>query len=138
MVQYCLSRVGGPYVYGAKAKPGQEWKKGALDCSGLTAAAYRVAHKVEPRTFPLIPDGSANQHDASKSLGFRLPRSKLRISDLGFLHVGGKDSGRVHHVGIYIGHGYVVEARGKAWGVVKTSLTAFNQRGADWHRARRR
>jgi RHS repeat-associated protein len=137
LVKYCRSRVGGRYVFGAKAKRGKEWRKGPLDCSGLTAAAYRVAHKVDKRTFRNIPDGSYNQHDSSRSLGFKRKASKLKIGDLGFLHYGGTKRGRVHHVGIYIGRSVVIEARGKKWGVVKTSLAAFNKRGADWHRARK-
>jgi RHS repeat-associated protein len=138
LVRYAMSRVGGRYVFGAKARNGHEWRKGPLDCSGLTAAAYRVAHRVEKRVWPVLPDGSVNQHDASKSLGFRLAASRLKIGDLAFLHNGGKESGKVHHVGVYVGHGWVVEARGRKWGVVKTSVKAFNRRGADWHRARKK
>ena len=136
LVHYAVSRVGGRYVFGAKAKSGKEWKRGPLDCSGLTAAAYRLAHRADKRHWPQLPDGSVNQHDKTKSLGFKLKASKLKVGDLCFLHNGGKEAGTVHHVGVYIGHGWIVEARGKKWGVVKTSLKAFNRRGADWHRAR--
>ena len=63
--------------------------------------------------------------------------SRLRIGDLCFLHNAKySDSSKVHHVGIYVGHGWTVEARGKDYGVVKTSVASFNARGADWHRAR--
>jgi cell wall-associated NlpC family hydrolase len=138
IVAWCKSRVGLPYVWGAKAKLGYEWMSVPLDCSGLTAAAYRVAHKVDAKDFPILPDGSVNQHAATHRLGYHRSAKKLKIGDLGFLHYGGLDGRPVHHVGIYIGHSWVVEARGRSWGVVKTSLKQFTIRGAEWHRARKR
>jgi cell wall-associated NlpC family hydrolase len=117
-------------------RSGREWSNYPLDCSNLTAVAYRLARKVAPKAWPQLDDFSVAQHDATskRSLGRDMASGSLRIGDLGFLH---NPSGTVHHVGLYVGRGWVIEAKGRAYGVVKTSLRAFNSRGADWHRGRR-
>lgn len=136
IVRYVKFSLGGKYVFGAEIHVGEEWKRLPLDCSEMTQVAYRLAHAVEPKVFPLIPDGSYNQHATTRSLGFHKTAGSLLIGDLGFLHEGGTDKGRVHHVGIKIGGVVVGEAKGRAYGVVSTTVDAFNKRGADWHRAR--
>lgn len=137
VVKWAYSRLGGEYVFGA-AMPGKgkEWTNYPLDCSNLTAVAYRLAHNVSPSAWPLLVDYAQSQYDATKkkSLGFHNASGSLRIGDLGFLH---RTNGTIHHVGLYVGNSWVIEAKGAAYGVVKTSLTVFNGRGADWHRARK-
>jgi cell wall-associated NlpC family hydrolase len=80
-----LSEVGKPYVYGA-AGPG------AFDCSGLTRFAYAAAGVRLPRT-------SYAQIGATARVSGR----DLRPGDLLFFYSGG-------HVGIYVGHGMMVDA----------------------------
>jgi RHS repeat-associated protein len=136
IVLWAYSRLGGRYEQVGMPKRGKEWSNYAMDCANLTSIAYRLAHKIKPWAWPELYDYSVWQHDHTRkhSLGYNRTAARLRIGDLGFLH---NDSGTVHHVGLYVGRGWVIEARGVAYGVVRTSLRSFNKRGADWHRARR-
>jgi hypothetical protein len=137
IVRYWKFILGGKYVFGAEVKVGDEWRKQPLDCSEATQTAGRLAHAAEPRRFPILPDGSYNQHAATKSIGFGVTAAHLAIGDLCFLHNGGTDKGLVHHVGQFIGGITVGEAKGHAFGIVFTTVSAFNKRGADWHRYRK-
>jgi cell wall-associated NlpC family hydrolase len=79
------SKKGAPYQYGA-AGPRR------FDCSGLVQYSYKVAGKRLPRT-------SRQQASAAR----RISASQARPGDLVFFYSGG----RVYHVGIYAGRGYV-------------------------------
>ena len=76
---------GTPYRYGATGP-------GAFDCSGYTSFVFRKAGRNIPRT-------SRQQAAASKRIRFK----DRRRGDLVFFHSGG----RVYHVGIYAGRGYI-------------------------------
>lgn len=67
-----------------------------FDCSGLTVYAYAKVGITLPRT-------ATAQYAASK----RVKPDDMRIGDLVFY---GKSAASIHHVGIYIGGGYMVEA----------------------------
>ncbi|MBP5926802.1 transglycosylase SLT domain-containing protein [Streptomyces sp. LBUM 1483] len=67
-----------------------------FDCSGLTLYAYAKAGISLPRT-------AAQQYAASKPV----KRSQARIGDLVFY---GSSASSIHHVGIYVGGGYMIDA----------------------------
>ncbi|MFI1726429.1 NlpC/P60 family protein [Streptomyces sp. NPDC020489] len=67
-----------------------------FDCSGLTLYAYAKAGITLPRT-------AAQQYSASKPL----KPGEIRPGDLVFY---GKSPGVIHHVGIYIGGGWMIDA----------------------------
>ena len=80
------SVIGSPYVYGA-AGPN------AFDCSGLTSWAYAQAGKQIPRT-----------SQAQASAGTPVPLDQLQPGDI-IAYYGGAS-----HVGIYTGHGTIIDA----------------------------
>ena len=80
------SVIGSPYVYGA-AGPN------AFDCSGLTSWAYAQAGKPIPRT-----------SQAQASAGTPVPLDQLQPGDI-IAYYGGAS-----HVGIYTGHGTIIDA----------------------------
>jgi cell wall-associated NlpC family hydrolase len=113
-----LKQVGKRYIFGHEVRLADP-SPPAFDCSELVQwAFYRLGVD--------IPDGSSNQYSVTRPIG-----QPSRVGDLFFLKY---SSGRVHHVGIYIGNGEIVEARSRLWGVVKTPLAKANARGAIWRR----
>lgn len=85
-VQVALGQLGKPYVWGA-AGPG------GFDCSGLMLFAWRGAGKS-------LPHSSRAQYAATT----RVSVSQIQIGDLVFY------GSPIHHVGMYIGNGNMVEA----------------------------
>ncbi|MCH5188675.1 MAG: C40 family peptidase [Oscillospiraceae bacterium] len=84
------SFLGRPYSYGASGP-------NAFDCSGFTSyvfAAYGIS----------LPRSSA----AQSTVGVTVSRSELQPGDLVFFATG--SSGKVSHVGIYIGNGDIIHA----------------------------
>ncbi len=81
-------QLGVPYVYGGASRSG-------FDCSGLTMYVYK-------RLGWSLPHGATDQ----ASRGRRVSLRRLEIGDLVFY--GG--SGSYSHVGIYAGHGRVIDA----------------------------
>jgi cell wall-associated NlpC family hydrolase len=67
-----------------------------FDCSGLTLYAYAKAGITLPRT-------AAQQYAASEPV----KRDQLKIGDLVFY---GSSAASIHHVGIYVGGGYMLDA----------------------------
>jgi peptidoglycan DL-endopeptidase CwlO len=90
-VAFARAQLGKPYVWGA-AGPS------AYDCSGLTMAAYRSAGVWLPRV-------SRAQWSSGPRVGF----GSLAPGDLVFFAYTGNPA-TIHHVGIYIGGGAMVEA----------------------------
>ena len=90
-VQIALSQLGKPYVWGA-AGPG------SYDCSGLMLYAWRAAGKS-------LPHSSRSQFSSTT----RVAVSQIKPGDLVFY------GAPIHHVGMYVGDGQMVEAsrRGK-------------------------
>jgi cell wall-associated NlpC family hydrolase len=91
-INYACGQRGLPYVWGGNGP-----RDGGFDCSGLTVAAYGAAGVALPRTAetqfragPGVPDGQP-----------------LLPGDLVFY---GNPNGRIHHVGLYIGGGLMVDA----------------------------
>ncbi|GAA1042298.1 NlpC/P60 family protein [Streptomyces murinus] len=115
VIESALSQRGVPYSWGGGNADGPSYgfccsrrgKSGAgikgFDCSGLTSYAYARAGIRLPRTA-----------DAQAGVGRRLPAglgtSALRPGDLVFYaYVPGRDS-TIHHVGIYVGGGQMINA----------------------------
>lgn len=88
-VSIAMKQLGKPYRWGA-AGPG------AFDCSGLTMYVYA-------QLGIYLPHSSRAQYNC----GVRVSRSELQPGDLVFF---ARRSGRIGHVGIYIGNGMMIHA----------------------------
>ena len=108
MVSYALAQVTKPYVWGAKGPT-------AFDCSGLTQAAWAAAGvPIAAGTINQIRDGAPVTSFADAAPG-----------DLLFIPGSFGTAAVPRHVGIYVGHGVVVDARNARRGVILSPL-------ADW------
>lgn len=85
-VHAALSRIGDPYVWGATGPD-------KFDCSGLMVWAYKQAGKGLPRT-----------SEAQLGGGTPVDRNDLKPGDLIIYYPD------AHHVGMYVGDGYVIHA----------------------------
>ena len=86
VVDYAMSRIGCPYSWGAEGP-------GAFDCSGLVVWSYaRIGMSLPHSSRALI------------GVGQRVSKANLKPGDLVFF------GSPIHHVGIYIGGGQMVEA----------------------------
>jgi cell wall-associated NlpC family hydrolase len=91
-VQFALSQVGKPYVWGAKGPD-------TYDCSGLVQAAYAAAGVSVPRV-------ARAQYRATAPV----PVAAMVPGDLLFFGPDPTDIESIHHVGIYLGRGLMVHA----------------------------
>lgn len=85
-VQAAISRIGDPYVWGATGPT-------SFDCSGLMLWAYKQAGRTIPRT-----------SEAQLGGGKPVDRDDLKPGDLIIYYPD------AHHVGMYVGDGYVIHA----------------------------
>ncbi|MGC5028343.1 NlpC/P60 family protein [Micromonospora sp. DT229] len=85
-VKFACAQIGKPYSWGAEGPD-------AYDCSGLMLAAWA-------RAGVALPHNAARQRQVTRSVA----RSALRPGDLVFYY---RD---LHHVGMYVGDGWVVHA----------------------------
>ena len=85
-VQAALTRIGDPYVWGATGPD-------SFDCSGLMVWAYKQAGKTLPRS-----------SEAQMGSGTSVDRGDLQPGDLIIYYPD------AHHVGMYVGDGYVIHA----------------------------
>ncbi len=104
VVKAALSKLGAPYVWGAKGE-------NKFDCSGL---AYWSIKQVDPALGDKMYTNAAGQAKYCYDRGRTVARSELQPGDLVFW-VNLKCEGchrwkEIHHVGIYIGDGKVCEA----------------------------
>ncbi len=127
LVSFAKSKLGTPYVYGAKGQKLTEglynelkkrygslvWQsdrnkvgKVCTDCSGLISWCTGV-----------VRNSTSYKSTAVKTL----PISKLSQAQKGCA------LWRQGHIGVYIGDGYCIEAKGSAYGVVRTKV-----QGAGW------
>lgn len=107
------SRLGKDYLWGGTGPQ-------AYDCSGLTQAAFKAAGVTVPRI-------SGDQARLGSPVAF----GEWKPGDL--LAWGAP----VHHVGIYVGDGMMISAKGGAWGVVQESVAEHNAYSPDYAGARR-
>ena len=141
LLQYALAQLGKPYWYGTFGQKASQWlyeyNKGRLqkyytasdfpkqiaagqkvhDCIGLVKGYMwcKDANDEKPvYKSNGFPDVSADaQFSRSKRKGYGMASLPEEVGVLVFMP---------GHVGIYAGDGWVVEARGHAYGVVKTRL----------------
>jgi cell wall-associated NlpC family hydrolase len=94
-VRVALAQLGAPYRWGAEG-PGE------FDCSGLTSFAYANAGVTIPRV---------SRAQFAAYAGVRpVDRMQLVAGDLVFFADNPRDTSTIHHVGMYVGRGLMVEA----------------------------
>jgi cell wall-associated NlpC family hydrolase len=93
-VAVALVQLGSPYVWGADGP-------GSFDCSGLTSFAYAAAGVTLPRV---------SRAQFAAYAGRRVDPLHLLPGDLVFFADAPADPGTIHHVGLYVGNGLMVEA----------------------------
>lgn len=118
LLNFLNAQIGKPYVFGVENNPDEKdlAKYRAWDCSEIVEVGF---HKIGIT----VPDGSYNQAKMCKRLTGT--PSKLLIGDLGFKW--DPETEAIHHVGIYIGADEVVEAKGRQWGVVVTTIEDYTK-----------
>ncbi|MGQ4516788.1 NlpC/P60 family protein [Streptomyces sp. DW26H14] len=95
-INFAQGKLGLPYLWGGNGTAAQG---GRFDCSGLTQAAYRAVGVELPRV-------ANDQYNA----GPHPSRDQLLPGDLVFFSNDLNDSRAIHHVGIYVGGGYMIDA----------------------------
>lgn len=95
-IAFAYARLGTPYLWGGT---GTVAEQGRFDCSGLTQAAYASVGVSVPRV-------AADQWYA----GPHVPRDQLQPGDLVFYADNVNDPSTIHHVGIYVGGGAMIDA----------------------------
>ena len=92
-IAYAYNRLGTPYEWGGDGTDGK------FDCSGLVQAAYTSVGIQMPRT-------------ASEQwyTGPHVPTNQLQPGDLVFYATDLSNPGSIHHVGIYVGGGVMIDA----------------------------
>ncbi|MBW8485207.1 C40 family peptidase [Actinomadura sp. PM05-2] len=104
-VRYAYAQIGDPYRYGASGP-------GSWDCSGLARASWKKAGVKLPRV-------TTAQYRAVKK---KVSWKGAVAGDLLFFY-GGKS-----HVGIYVGHGYMIHAPSSGQRVKKVKLGGYYKR----------
>ena len=135
--------VGKPYVFGAEVNLNEPdaSKIKEIDCSELVEYLFANLLFVSGERAGLaMPDGSYNQAKVVRKLEFRPDDTSsdvLLIGDLGFKW--DPETNVIHHVGIFIDKGKVLEAKGKKWGVVLTDCADYvaSSHFAFWGRHRK-
>ncbi|MEY9850092.1 NlpC/P60 family protein [Streptacidiphilus sp. MAP5-3] len=95
-IYFAQTKLGTPYLWGGEGLASQGYR---FDCSGLTQAAYASVGITLPRV-------AADQWYA----GPHPSRSQLQPGDLVFFATDPHDPATIHHVGIYVGGGYMINA----------------------------
>lgn len=95
-IYFAQGKLGLPYLWGGEGLPSQG---GRFDCSGLTQAAYASVGIHLPRV--ANDQWYAGEHPS---------RDQLRPGDLVFFAYDLNDPRTIHHVGIYVGGGYMINA----------------------------
>ncbi|GGN25307.1 transglycosylase [Streptomyces fuscichromogenes] len=95
-INYAQNKLGTPYLWGGN---GTAADRGRFDCSGLTKAAYASVGITLPRV-------ANDQYNA----GPHPSRKELLPGDLVFFSTDLSNSRAIHHVGIYVGGGYMIDA----------------------------
>lgn len=95
-IYFAQKKLGTPYLWGGNGTADQD---GRFDCSGLTKAAYETVDIELPRV-------ANDQYNA----GPHPKRDELLPGDLVFFSHDLQNSRAIHHVGIYVGGGYMIDA----------------------------
>ncbi|WP_019632974.1 C40 family peptidase [Actinomadura atramentaria] len=104
-VKYAYKQIGDKYRYGATGP-------GSWDCSGLAGGSWRKAGVKLPRTTQQI----------YRAVKYKVSWKGAVKGDLLFFY-GGRS-----HVGIYVGHGYMIHAPSSGKRVKKIKLTSYYKR----------
>jgi murein DD-endopeptidase len=104
-VRYAYKQIGDPYRYGGTGP-------GSWDCSGLAGGAWRKAGVKLPRTTQQI----------WRAVKFKVSWKGAVAGDLLFFY-----SGR-SHMGIYVGHGYMIHASTTGKPVKRIKLNSYYKR----------
>ncbi|MFC9250096.1 C40 family peptidase [Amycolatopsis thailandensis] len=108
-VTYALAQLGKPYVWGGKGPDG-------FDCSGLMLAAWAAAGVA-------IPAGTVSQVHA----GHAVPGlNQVQPGDLLFIPGSLGTPANPRHVGMYAGHGLIVNSYDSSTGVILEPLSAWS------------
>ncbi|GAA2798808.1 C40 family peptidase [Saccharopolyspora taberi] len=107
-VEYALSKLGAPYVWGAKGPD-------KFDCSGLMQAAW--AHAGVP-----ISAGTSGQKNDGRAVG---GLGEIQPGDLVFISGSLGSPSNPQHVGMYAGDGVIVNAYDEKTGVILERLDAW-------------
>jgi cell wall-associated NlpC family hydrolase len=95
-IAFAYDRLGTPYLWGGTGTAAEHFE---FDCSGLTQAAYASVGVTIPRV-------AADQWYA----GPHVPQNQLQPGDLVFFAYNINDPSTIHHVGIYVGGGAMIDA----------------------------
>ncbi|MFG2820630.1 NlpC/P60 family protein [Kitasatospora sp. NPDC048365] len=95
-IYYAQTKLGTDYLWGGEGLPSQN---GRFDCSGLTRAAFESVGITLPRV--ANDQWNAGPHPS---------RDQLSPGDLVFFASDPEDPRSIHHVGIYVGGGYMIDA----------------------------
>jgi cell wall-associated NlpC family hydrolase len=111
--RFALGQLGLPYVWGGN---GPDAGAAGFDCSGLTKASYDSAGVALPRTadsqFRALPPVPAAQEP--------------RLGDLVFY---GSPATRIHHVGLYLGNGLMINAPTEGQAI---QIHTYHSKGDDY------
>ncbi|MEV5570909.1 C40 family peptidase [Spirillospora sp. NPDC052269] len=104
-IAYAYKQIGDPYRYGGTGP-------GSWDCSGLAGGSWRKAGVKLPRTTQQI----------YRAVHYKVSWKGAVAGDLLFFY-GGRT-----HMGIYVGHGYMIHAPGSGRHVKKVKLNSYYKR----------
>lgn len=135
LVNYCKHQLGLPYWFGTQGQiatrellnqkrrqyPGyytasdfnKQLGKRVHDCSGLIKGCV-----TEGQYNPNYDVNAAGMYAAAKEKG----KISTMEKEPGVLVFKGSTPAKIHHVGVYIGNGKVIEAKGHKWGVIESEL----------------
>ena len=107
VINTAYNELGKPYVFGSAP-----YDNSSHDCSSLMMYCYSKIGIELPRV-------SVNQAE----VGLEVPIDEIREGDIVCMHTSDRNGvGKTSHVGLYIGDGKLIEARGRAYGVIITNL----------------
>lgn len=150
LVAYAKAQVGLPYWYGTFGQIATEslleskkkrysdyyepWNdfltqigKRVHDCVGLIKGYLWSDTATSTPKYVSAQDKSAQGMYAASTLKGTIDAFPKHAGQLVYKSTVKTDAKKIHHVGVYIGDGYVIEAKGHEYGVVKTKLS-----GAGW------
>ncbi len=107
VINTAYNELGKPYVFGSAP-----YDNSSHDCSSLMMYCYKQIGIDLPRV-------SVNQAE----VGLEVPIDEIREGDIVCMYTSDRNGvGKTSHVGLYIGDGKLIEARGRQYGVVITNL----------------
>jgi hypothetical protein len=111
--RFALSQLGLPYVWGGN---GPDAGSAGFDCSGLTKASYDAAGVALPRT------ADTQYHSLPK-----VPlNEEPKLGDLVFY---GNPATKIHHVGLYLGNGLMINAPTEGQAI---QIHTYHSKGDDY------